>query len=265
MIVPLFRRSLNKVYKKPEPLGLCISDFLSNLSKRKLLDELNQNRIKSSEALQLNFNVMASDHYSNHKPATQPRADHHKGKCTSVLFDEERGSIFRCGRGPATGDATGFCQTHPNGQAVELCENCGTSNQIVLAQQTSEEWRMWLLHETHGLQKSVCKNCERAQIASRPNGINSCTCYRMLDQEQRLTMTKWRCRECIEAVPNILHRNYRERKMTLRRNDTITQFSEYCGLCGGANDQQGEDTCVRLCWACNGIRYEPEQCTRRDR
>ena len=261
----MYRRSIEKVYKKPEPLNLCISDFLSNLSKPKTPGPAQSNRIKSSRALQLDFNIMASDPHRNRKSATQPRARRHQGKCTSVLVDQECGTTFRCGRGPATGDATGFCQTHPNGQIVELCESCGTSNQTVLAQQTSEEWRMWLLNEVHGLQKSVCKHCERAQIASQPNGINTCTCYRMLDQEQRLTMTKWRCRECIEAVPEILHWNYRERRMTLQQNDTVAQSGEYCGLCGGANNQQGEDTRVRLCWACDGIRYEPEQCTRRGR
>ena len=202
---------------------------------------------------------MASDPHRNRNPTTQPHAYRHQGKCASVLVNKEYGNTFRCGRGPATGDAIGFCQTHPNGQTVELCESCGTSNQIVLAQQTSEERRMWLLHEVHGLQKSVCKCCERAQIASHPNGINTCTCYRMLDQEQRLTMTKWRCHECIEILPEILHQNYRVRRMTLQRNDAGAHFSEYCGLCGGANNQQGKDTRVRLCWACNGIRYEPEQ------
>ena len=208
---------------------------------------------------------MANDPSCNRKPATQAQAHRRHGKCTSVLVDEEHGTTFRCRRGPATGDATGFCQTHPNGQAIELCESCGTSNQIVLAQQTSEERRMWLLHEVHGRQKSVCTNCERAQIASHPNGINTCTCYRLLDGEQQLTMTKWRCRECIEAVPKILHWNYRERKMTLQRNHAVGQSSESCGLCGGANNQQSEETRVRLCWACNGIRYEPRQCTRRGR
>ncbi|MCJ1478576.1 hypothetical protein MMC13_007257 [Lambiella insularis] len=120
-----------------------------------------------------------------------------------------------CGNGPHNGHITQYCESHSIdskhvlesgkrqsiGSLFEVCQKhrgklsaqC-TSTQSALLFQTHKDICEWV---------PVCERCTVNQILENPDGLNSCSCEKMVMAEEKLLQEGWNCGSCIFRTRNM--------------------------------------------------------------
>lgn len=135
-----------------------------------------------------------------------------------------------CGNGPHNGYTTRYCQFHPDNRSYAVCETCRRMDPD--------------LNPVDHHYELICSPCRLRIAKERPGEFNTCTCWKAINDDQRMKAAGWSCTDCFDLMPSSLYNMANDRyKQVIEPpsdparshwsipSDPWNDFEHFCAIC----------------------------------